>query len=236
MIDALKDAYRTSPTPVIDLEQNPLFEFITRHSIVGQASRMGLRHKSKWNWTQEMDELIMETYNRTPHPIKFLRKHPLTCFIPKTTIKKRANKIGAVCTDFTRYSNEEKQLIIKHMELKKPSELVHILKKNGYGRTLASVRQFMFRNNLRAKTDTYVLQDVAAAFRVSNRTIIRWVKDGKLKARSLNNGNQAYIIRPLNLAQFIASHPFELENKRVDVPFLVSLLLEFSPQLRRDTQ
>lgn len=231
MLDALIEAYRTSPTPVIDLEKNPLFEFVTRHNITGQAHRMGLNHKSKWKWTKEMDELIMETYNKTPHPFKILKKHPLICFIPVTTIKKRAQKIGAVCTDFTRYSDEEKQLIIKHMELKKPREMIRILKKHGYNRTLASIRQFMCRNKLRAKTDTYSVRDVTEAFRVSDTTVVRWIRSGKLKIRSLNDTNQSYIIRPLNLAQFIVNHPFELESKRVDIPFMISLLQEFSGQL-----
>jgi len=59
-------------------------------------------------------------------------------------------------------------------------------------------------------TETYTLSDVAEALKVSRRTVLRYVKTGRIKAFKFGNN---YRITQENIDKFMAENSLENEEK-----------------------
>ncbi len=193
-------------------------------------------------YTPEMDDLIRE-YHGAGRRTRDLTNLPVFCGTTEKGIWARARRLGlsraripgpkAMC-------KEEKDTILWMAETRSVAEIVNALKQKGYHRSYNTVAHFIRRSGRALRPDTYTQDAVSIGFKCCRKTIQRWIKKGLLKAHQpVMSGDQdrsrtPYRIRPIDIAEFIINHPFELEGRMVDIPWTIALVLEFHNRLRRE--
>lgn len=232
MYQSIQDAFENSKSPLKLLMSQPEFQGMSKRAIQYHAHRLGFKgHNQTFQWTEEINSLIIDAYSKQKFPLKYLKKHALLHHVPLPTLKSRIYKMGIHNGKINRWTDEEVSLIENNMESKKPAQIAKILQKKGYNRSVGALRQFMNKHQIRVRADVYTAKEVAMVFKVSPLTVCRWIRDGKLKAKKENGEGSNYAVTPFHVAEFLKYHPFLLEGRRVDVPFIVALLLEYSSRI-----
>lgn len=228
----IQDAFETSKAPLKVLMGQPEFQGMSKRAIQYHAHSLGFKGQNQtFKWTEEVNNLIIDAYSKQRFPLKYLKKHILLSHVPLPTLKSRIYKMGVHNGKINRWLDAEVDIILAHMDNKKPAQIAKILQKKGYNRSVGALRQFMHKHQIRIRADVYTAKEVAIVFKVSPLTVCRWIQDGKLKAKKENGEGSNYAVTPLHIAEFLKNHPFLLEGRRVDVPFIVALLLEYSSRI-----
>jgi hypothetical protein len=186
-------------------------------------------------WTKEQDSMIITEYGRNRYAVQELLKKPQFQFINKSAISYRARKLGVIRSRSILLS-EEREIIRDNAGDKSVMEIIRLIerrtgKRRSYNVVSSSIRRIV---GISIKPDRYSIRDLMIGFRVSDRKIYKWVKEGKLKgSRDADKPGSDWRFRPSAVAEFIIKHPFELEGSAVDIPWVVSLILEFASRIRK---
>lgn len=186
----------------------------------------------KNRWTEEQDELIRKTYNKEKFPTLVLRKLPEFFGVSVYAIRSRATRIGASgprSASRKPLSPWEKQYILDNADKKTVHQIVNGLRTKGSTRAYQTITGFLRKNGQCTSTrppDLYTLTGLSDGFKCDRKTIKKWVDKGLLKTAKTSE-ERRWSFKPLDVARFIVGHPFELEGCRVDIPWMVALLLEF---------
>jgi hypothetical protein len=190
-------------------------------------------------WTTEQDDLILKYYGATRTARHKLLKLPEFENVPDCAITKRANMLGVSRSRAVSLDDSEKKMIADYAGNRSIPEIQRSIKAlNGRKRDYDTISNFIRRTLKQSvRPDRYSLQDLKVGFRCSTNKILKWVKEEKLKGyRDKVACGSEWRFRPIHVAQFIIHHPFELEHIAVDVPWVVSLIIEFASEVRQLTR
>jgi len=193
----------------------------------------GIISKRNTDWNKDnRKELIIEAYATQRFPGQYLKSLPQFRGVSRRSIFHQAAKLGLHSSVL--WSETEKKIVYKYAGVKPVRVISNILKTKGFQRSEGSVAHYI-NTMLKTSTrpDTYSLDMVAIGFKCNKKTVLRWIKSGLIKAKKLESGH--WEVTPLAIARFIIHHPFELNGRsKPDIPWLVSLILEFKNQLAEE--
>jgi len=191
-------------------------------------------------WTQEMEDLIRETYalhypsRHRPQPssaaLDILSKHHLLNHIPRRIIAVRARRLGLIEPRERLWSKLEIELLTEMAGTWPVKTIWRKFRERDFNRSKTAIIVKMKRLGYSQRVDLYSGRDVATALGMDDKTCIKQIfekglvkyhRDGK---RGPNNG---YFIEPKHLASFIREYPHIVNRYKPDIPFMVALLDEF---------
>jgi hypothetical protein len=183
------------------------------------------------SFTEEEDNVIRETYGKQKHPIKYLCNFSsLADKYTRAQFQYRATTIG-VASKPKRFPFTEKEvkLMTGAMGEKSVPEMVAMLKRAGFtNRNAKHVRMYIYRHGGGSvRSDRYSARELCSFFRCTTNQLKKWDKQKLLVPSGKYENDTKFFYKPMEVARFIRYHSFELENYRVDIPWLVSLFEEF---------
>ena len=173
-------------------------------------------------YTKEEDDIIKEVYrcnsqrkigNILKHRLPHRTRHSIYC---------RAFSLGVTGVP---WNKEEIELIQKSLDRFDLKSIQNMLKARGYNKTESSIKNFIYKQGWSRKLDVYSASEASIGLGVSWNRMNDWIKKGYLKAEK--NGGGIYKIKPNDIAQFIRQYPYEVNNGKPDIPWIVALLDEF---------
>jgi hypothetical protein len=187
-------------------------------------------------FTETEDDTIRDVYGKKIHPIKFLfNSTMLGQKYTKAQLKYRATTIGVSRKpDRFPFCNREVELMEKSIGEKSVPEMLEMLHRAGFKhRTVKHIRAFIYRRGGGSvRSDRYSSRELCSFFRCTTTQLRRWEKDKILVPSGQYENNGKCFYKPLEVARFIRHHSFELENYRVDVPWMVSLFEELWSKIK----
>jgi hypothetical protein len=180
-------------------------------------------------WSKDQDDLIIKFYGKHKNAIVELKKHHEFFNFTTQMISTRARKLGVTRRTRVILTPEERRIIIKYAGDKSVKEIINFIERQtGIKRGYNSIVSFIdYALKMSAKADRYSLNDLIIGFRTGPKKIKRWVREGKLIAYRDTEGKGAtYRFMPKDVAEFLLKHTFELEGCAVDLPWVLSLVLE----------
>jgi excisionase family DNA binding protein len=127
---------------------------------------------------------------------------------------------------------QQEIIIVKENPHLSNNELRIALQRNGYERKQSAVQSFRLRSGWRSKLERdeisvgYTAQELAQIMGVQNKTVLRWIKSGELKARA-EGGIQrcgCWRIKPSAVKQFMINYVHRWNPGSIDKFWLVETL------------
>jgi len=151
--------------------------------------------------------------------------------IPRQAITKYAGKQGWIKkhrkgTDWT---EQELKILEKNAHLSLET-IRGKLKREGFERSVTGIAAKRRRERLPANLGGQSACSLAYCFGVDTKTITRWIKAGKLKARkrgtnrTASQGGDIWYIKDLHVKRFIVEYLPEVDFRKIDKFWLVNLL------------
>lgn len=146
----------------------------------------------------------------------------------KTTLQKRARRLGLTRTRDRAWSDEETAILLRHAWMSE-ERIQTKLRAAGYKRTTAAILLKLRRLDAKAELDTYTAQGLAVCFGVSAPTVTRWIRLGFLAAEWRDGATQKerfahWVIHEKAIRQFMLRHPMEFDLRRVDQLWFMSVV------------
>jgi hypothetical protein len=176
------------------------------------------------------DNTLRHAYGTKVHPIKYLRKFSSLAKFTEAQLKYRATTIGITRKGHRRpFCEREIQLMEKAIGEKSVPEMIDMLHRAGFKyRTAKHVRSYIYRNGGGSvRSDRFSSRELCSFFRCTSSQLRKWEKENILVPSGKYDNDTKFFYKPLEVARFVRHHSFELENYRVDIPWLISLLEEF---------
>jgi hypothetical protein len=177
-------------------------------------------------FTRERKDAIRESFSKGKTIRWMILHHPKFTNVPRQQIYEWAAELGIPLQEtFGRWETWEEEVLKNNAETKSAHQIHEILKRKGGKRTLLSVQRKMSRESLTNIRDVYSAQDVAAVVRCPNERVQHWLSCGELVGHK--EVSNRWTIKPIDLAVFIRDYAEAVNQYRVDIPFLISLMDEF---------
>ena len=186
-----------------------------------------IRGPAKYQWTADMDDQLRQIYRRSSRK-RLVLSAELTKFcstfrLPRTAVANRARTLGLnSIRPFKPWSDEEKIALRK---------LVGLMGVNAIAKRLArsphSIKSQLFQMELTAQlTDGYTVRQLQLLLGVPNRSIQMW-----LTTKALRMDKER--ITEASVRNFVKNNMYEYSFKRVDEPWLKSMLRTHRAERRR---
>ena len=179
-----------------------------------------VRPPAKYQWTAGMDDQLRQIYRRTGRK-KLVLSAELTKFcsafrLPRTAVMNRARRLGLnIVRPFKPWTHEEKEGLRKLAGLLGVNTIAKRL-----GRSPYAIKNQLSQMNLTAQlTDGYTIRQLQLLLGVPNRSIQMW-----LTTRALHMDLDKERITEASVREFVKNNMYEYSFRRVDEPWLKSLL------------
>ena len=179
-----------------------------------------VRPPAKYQWTADMDDQLRQIYRRTGRK-KLVLSAELTKFcstfrLPRTAVMNRARRLGLnIVRPFKPWTHEEKEGLRKLTGLLGVNTIA-----NRLGRSPYAIKNQLSQMNLTAQlTDGYTIRQLQLLLGVPNRSIQMW-----LTTRALHMDLDKERITEASVREFVKNNMYEYSFRRVDEPWLKSLL------------
>lgn len=175
-------------------------------------------------WTKEEKQIIIETYKQIPkRKINKVLKEKL----PNKTKNAIYNKAFELGVTNQHWANEEINLVESWAGIYSLETIHKKLKNKGYNKTKNAIKSIFEKMKWSRKLDDYSCNEVAIGLGCPWKKVIDWIEKGFLKGKQKEKFKY-YTIKPKEIALFIRNYPYEVNNFKPDIPWLVSLLDEFN--------
>lgn len=187
----------------------------------------GGKARRKYILSPERKKAILQAHKKGMTGVD-LSKTDLFTSIPSKIINQwfRELGLGRGKGGVNSWTKEEEEMLIKLIEKYSIRTISKKMRKAGFCRSNKSIEKKLKRMKIETKPDIYNAAEVAEIFRCGETTVIRWIRSGKLKGKQETKGGTWYIF-PKDIAHFIRSYPFLVDEFRPDIPFLVAILDEY---------
>lgn len=190
---------------------------------VEERTRERGRGRRKYMFTDQIDQLIRETYLRgrdakSRPGIRLLAKR---VGIPHWALKKRARELGLARTKELPWSEPELEILARSPWMS-DERLRLKLKAAGYTRTATAIHLKLRRMAFKKDGGFYSASSLAQALGIDPHAVTRWINRGRLKAtfRGTARGEQQngdiYLIRDKDVRRFVLEHPTDIDLRKVD--------------------
>lgn len=180
-------------------------------------------------WSEEEIEALKDIVVRSRNAKDFLERVKESILVKKRTIQaihRKRRKEGLLLIH--KWTEEEQKLIERWIGLYSVDKMSELLERRGIKRTPTAIQLCISRMGYSTKQDLYTTNDVALGFGCDRKTILTWIRQGRIKGkRGDNDSKHDYRIKPEDVADFIRKNPYQLNKFRVNVAWIVSLLDEF---------
>jgi len=174
-------------------------------------------------WTEEEKQKIIDVYRQFPaRKVGFALKKALPNKT-KDAIYQMAFSLG-VTNQY--WSKEEIDLVESWAGRYKQSSISRMLKTRGFNKTENAVKGLFEKMKWSRKLDVYTCNEVAIGLGCSWKNVLQWINKGYLKSEQ-KGVNKYHEIKPKDISLFIKTYPYEINNYKPDIPWLVALLDEF---------
>ena len=195
------------------------------------ASRCYVQSRRKYIFTDQIDQLIRETYlnhrDAKARPgIQLLAKK---VGIPHWALKKRARELGLARTKEVPWSEPELETLARYAWMS--DERIRLkLKAAGYSRTVTGIHLKLKRMRFKHDGSFYSAYSLAQALGIDSHAVTRWIKSGHLKAelrgtaRTEQQNGDIYLIHEKDVRRFILEHPTDIDLRKVDQLWFLDLI------------
>ena len=195
------------------------------------ASRYYVQSRRKYIFTDQIDQLIRETYlnhrDAKARPgISLLAKK---VGIPHWALKKRAREMGLARTKEMPWSEPELETLARYAWMS--DERIRLkLKAAGYTRTITGIHLKLKRMRFKHDGSFYSANGLAQALGIDSHAVTRWIKSGHLKAklrgtaRTEQQNGDIYLIHEKDVRRFILEHPTDIDLRKVDQLWFLDLI------------
>ena len=175
--------------------------------------------RKKYFFDEAADRLMKECYDSRTETIDWLSQN---LGFPRWAIKKRAQELGLARTKEKPWSDKEVAYLEANLHRLSLSVLARKLH-----RSVTAVALKAKRLGIRKSDEGYTVHSLAQAFGVDDHKVLRWIKQGLLKASHRNSGRprDMYFITDRDVRRFVATYPTEFDLKRVDQVWFIDLLI-----------
>ena len=196
-----------------------------------QADPVKTRSRSKYVFTNQIDELIRGIYLDRPGAqgrpgIRVLAKK---VGIPHWALKKRARELGLARTKEKPWSEPELEILARYAWMS--DERIRLkLKAAGYSRTVTGIHLKLRRMKFKHDPGFYSANGLAQALGIDSHAVTRWIRSGHLKAklrgtaRGEKQNGDIYLILERDVRRFILEHPTEIDLRKVDQLWFLDLV------------
>jgi hypothetical protein len=185
-------------------------------------------------FSEDQIDLIIKIYGKSSTPSRDLLAHPLFEGYTRWQVQNKAQGLGVTRTR-RKLTDKEKEIINRLAGVKTVQEIIKAIRTaTGKNRNYYTISGYINRKLHRSVRleDNYTFKELKEGLRVSQSTIMRWVRQGKLKAHKDKAGPGNYwVFKPRYVAELLILHPFELEGCCVDWPWASSLILEYAKEV-----
>lgn len=184
----------------------------------------------KYQFTAQMDEAIRRAYIERPAEgaIPGVKDLSDRWRIPTWTIKRRAGELGLTRMKNAVWSVHEIEMLEKLAHL--PCAVIsRKFAAQFFFRSATSIKLKIKRLKIRRSpsSDVYNVTSLADCFGVDSSTVLRWIREGILKAEVLQtraDGQETRLIRERDVLAFIVENPMQFDIRKVDQIWFVDLL------------
>jgi hypothetical protein len=193
--------------------------------------RVKVQSRSKYIFTDQIDQLIRETYLNDPaaKTRSGIRLLANKVGMPHWALKKRARELGLARTKEPPWSEPELELLARYAWMS--DERIRLkLKSDGYARTVTAIHLKLKRMRFKHDGSFYSANGLAQALGIDPHAVTRWIKSGHLKAkfrgtaRGPQQNGDSYLIHEKDVRRFILEHPTEIDLRKVDQLWFLDLL------------
>lgn len=186
----------------------------------------------KWKYrpTAETDELIRQAYRRFRSGDRYALKSASAAIgWPRGVVCKRGAELGLARTKERPWSEGELQLLKTFGHLA-PSGLQSKLGEAGFRRSIAAIQVKIHRDRIKSNLEGYSACGLADAMGVDVKKILRWIRDGCLKAerrgteRVPQQGGDMWWITDRSVRGFVLRHPEEVDLAKVEKIWFLNLV------------
>lgn len=184
-----------------------------------------IRGPAKYQWTTDMDDQLRQIYRRSSRK-RLSAEITKLCSayrMPRTAVANRARTLALNSLHpFKPWSDEEKIALRKLAGLMGVNTIAKRLARSPY-----SIKSQLFRMDLTAQlTDGYTVRQLQLLLGVPNRSIQMW-----LTTKALRMDKER--ITESSVRDFVKNNMYEYSFKRVDEPWLKSMLSTHRAERRR---
>jgi len=196
-----------------------------------QGERASKPRKRKYIFTDQIDQLVRETYlNRSRDKSRFsTRVLAKKVGIPHWALKKRAQELGLARTKELPWSEAELEILARHAWMS--HERIRLkLKAAGYARTTTAIQLKLKRMRFKHDASFYSAKGLADALGIDSHAVVRWIKQGHLRAstrgtaRTEQQNGDTYLIHERDVRRFILQHPTDIDLRKVDQLWFLDLI------------
>lgn len=180
----------------------------------------------RFRWTPHFDDAVRRAYAKPPRTGAVLAL-ARTLALPYSTLRRRAMQLDCLPNRQKRWTPEEIELL-RENEGKHPETLRRTLRRAGHVRSERSVNYMLRRLGLCTRNDdqdSYTPPELAHFLGCNERTVRRWIEDGRLECKSVmvNECANHHITRK-QTRTFLIDYPGLWDVRRVDGLWLVDII------------
>lgn len=198
----------------------------------------------KYVFTPEMDEAIRAAYRNQVGMTRGQVCTPLAekLGLPRWRVSKRALALGLVSAVAPRqypktksWTDAEKEIVGKYAA----ATLSHIglkLGEAGFHRSQNAIKIYINRTLGPKPKENYSSRALARLLGIDDHAVTRWIHEGWLKAskagtaRTSLQGGDMYVVRPIDVREFVIEHVALIYFRKLDKFWLVELLTSEGPK------
>jgi hypothetical protein len=185
----------------------------------------------KYDYTDGIDEELKKIYARGDKK-RSLERLSSQSGIPVTSLKQEAARLGLVLPYKQRpwVDPEENGIVARNIH-HTVQYIWERLRRQGYNRSITSVRRHVDHLKLKASPDLMTTFQVADYMGVADKTVRTWIKRGLLRAQVKDNlkepdTSHPYLIRPKWIRDFIQENPLQFDIRKVDQLWFLDIVFD----------
>lgn len=195
------------------------------------ASSANLQSRRKYVFTDQIDQLIRESYlNHQDAKMRpGLPRLAKKVGMPQWALKKRARDLGLARTKELHWSERELEILARYAWMS--DERIRLkLKAAGFVRSVTGIHLKLKRMGFKHDGNFYSANSLAQGLGIDSHAVTRWIRSGHLKAklrgtaRTEQQNGDIYLIHEKDVRQFILAHPTDIDLRKVDQLWFLDLI------------
>lgn len=194
------------------------------------------RRMNSSDWSEGQLSAIVEAYGSRTYPVKYLMSLPEFSCYTRNQVMHKSKLLGV--SRRVRFGPGEIEVMERWGGDKSAREIAELISRKFHRqRTETQVAAWLNKRGMSARGDRIGLVELTRLFRVESKTVLKWVRQGKLPDTKRGEGKTCeYRWKPIDIVFFLREHPWELEGRYVDMPWVMALFEEYWSQVDRKRQ